>query len=188
MVEEAFLSLPDAVYISGEIPEETLLHGAKVAVGKGLPVFMALSGGDAFPYEQLPQLELLSLNEEAVLAATGIRPSATDACLAAAMALSRRVQAAYYVLRLGKRGAYIYSGRQCYFYPAYSVKAVDTSGAGDAFTAALTLRYLQNGGEVAESTRFANAVSALTVCRHGAGIALPKKEEAELFFAKAPLP
>ncbi|MBR5881290.1 MAG: ribokinase, partial [Clostridia bacterium] len=64
--------------------------------------------------------------------------------------------------------------------PALPVKAVDTTAAGDAFTAALTLRYLQTG-DMTAAVRYANAVGALTVSRAGASSSIPTKAEVEEF-------
>ena len=65
------------------------------------------------------------------------------------------------------------------------MKAIDTTAAGDAFTAALTLRYLENGGDINDAVRYGCAVGAITVSRVGAAYSVPKsREEVEEFLAK----
>ena len=68
--------------------------------------------------------------------------------------------------------------------PAFSVTAVDTTGAGDAFTGALAV------GLAARSTReeaiwLAAAAAALTCTRRGAQDALPDRAEVEAFLRSA---
>ena len=100
--------------------------------------------------------------------------------------LAKRVQAKYYVLKLGSRGAYVYNGRQCYLMPAIAEKAVDTTAAGDSFTAAMTLRYLENGGDILDAVRFGNVVGGISVTRPGASESIPTREEAERYLATHP--
>jgi ribokinase len=58
------------------------------------------------------------------------------------------------------------------------VRAVDTVGAGDAFTAALTIALVE-GREPADALRFACAAGALAATRAGAQPSLPTREEVE---------
>jgi len=75
----------------------------------------------------------------------------------------------------GERGCEIHHDGEHVDVPAYPVKPVDTTGAGDAFTAAL-LAWLWRGGlslslnreEMREMGRFANRVAALSTLRRGA--------------------
>ena len=53
------------------------------------------------------------------------------------------------------------------------MRVVDTTAAGDAFTAALTLRYLENGGDINDAVRYGCAAGAITVSRSGAAYAVP---------------
>jgi ribokinase len=56
------------------------------------------------------------------------------------------------------------------------VEAVDTTGAGDAFTAALAWR-LGLGKSLAEAARYATHVGALAVTREGAQASFPTASE-----------
>ena len=53
----------------------------------------------------------------------------------------------------------------------------------DAFTAAMTLRYLENGGDILDAVRFGNVVGGISVSRPGAGESIPTLEEAEHYLA-----
>ena len=72
------------------------------------------------------------------------------------------------VVTLGKRGSLAYNRREnkLIFKEAFKVKAVDTTGAGDAFTAGLIFSILQ-GLNLNQSLTLANAIAALKVQREG---------------------
>ncbi|PRA04713.1 ribokinase [Arthrobacter sp. MYb229] len=67
-------------------------------------------------------------------------------------------------------------GVQVRVLPAVKVKAVDTTGAGDAFTGALAAR-LANGDSLAQAAEFAGKFAALTVQAHGAQASYPRSLE-----------
>ncbi|MBE6928175.1 MAG: ribokinase [Ruminococcaceae bacterium] len=71
------------------------------------------------------------------------------------------------VITMGSRGAYIHDGTHGELIEAYRVKAIDTTGAGDAFNGGL-LAALAEGKSLFEAARFANAVAALAVQQIGA--------------------
>jgi ribokinase len=66
--------------------------------------------------------------------------------------------------------------------PSPRVVAVDTTGAGDAFSAALTLALLE-GLAPQDALRFACATGASTVCREGAQSSLPYRTDVESLLA-----
>ncbi len=51
--------------------------------------------------------------------------------------------------------------------PGFDVEVVDTTGAGDAFAAALVVKFLE-GASLREIGRFANGLGALVATRKGA--------------------
>ena len=62
------------------------------------------------------------------------------------------------------------------FFPANKVKAVDTTAAGDCFTASFALA-LSKGESVNEAIRFGQKASAIAVTRKGAQTSIPTLEE-----------
>jgi ribokinase len=71
------------------------------------------------------------------------------------------------VLKLGKRGAAWTTGEAHGHVRAPSVEAVDTTGAGDAFMAGLTLRLVE-GASLGTAVEFACVLGALNTTAHGA--------------------
>ncbi|HET6860870.1 MAG TPA: PfkB family carbohydrate kinase, partial [Streptomyces sp.] len=82
------------------------------------------------------------------------------------------------VITLGAEGALVADGRTDAFarVPSPKVDAVDTTGAGDAFTAALGWR-LGLGDDLAKAAAFAVRVGSLAVTREGAQRSFPTAEE-----------
>ena len=180
---EALAAGPDALCLQLETPFEVTLAAARMAAARGIPVILdAAPAAPSVPFSELPMLEIFSPNETETEIYTGIVPTGAESCMRAALALSRMVKAKYYVLKLGARGAFIFDGRICHMVPSYQVKAVDTTAAGDAFTAAMTVAYCEGGrADILSAVRFANAVGALTVTRLGASRSIPTRQETEAF-------
>lgn len=180
-VEDAMTCLPDALFLQLEIPFESVLAASGFAAKRSIPIILdAGPASTETPLEALPPLEIISPNESETLALTGIYPNDSANSLRAANALLSRVQAKYVVIKLGGRGAYIHDGKFSQLLPAYDIEAVDTTAAGDAFTAALTLEYL-NSGDIVRAVRYANAVGAIVVGKAGASSSLPTAAQVEEF-------
>lgn len=92
------------------------------------------------------------------------------------------------VVTHGADGATLYTPRERFTAPGFAVEAVDTTGAGDSFVAALLSGLLLYGDEfdrrLPEIARFANAAGALTTTQKGAIPALPTRQQAEAFLAQ----
>ena len=185
-VEDGFLCCPDALYLQMEIGQDAILSAAGYAYRHEIPIF--LDAGPArvdFPFESLPPVTVFSPNETETEIYTGITLTGTDSMLAASMELFRRIRAEYIVIKLGDRGAFVCNGRHFKFITAFPVRAVDTTAAGDAFTAAMTLRFLENGGDINDAVRYGCAAGAITVSRAGAAYSVPKsREELHEFLSK----
>ena len=174
---------PDALFMQMEISPDAILTAAKYAADKNIPIFLDAGPADpTFPLEELPPLEVFSPNETETEVFTGIKPKNPDLCLKACMALSEKVHAHYYVLKLGGRGCYIYDGKYYWCLPAYDMPVVDTTAAGDAFTSALTLEYLRSG-DIEHAGIYANVVGTLSVGVRGALPSLPTEAAVNRFIA-----
>ncbi|MFD0209497.1 ribokinase [Streptomyces hirsutus] len=80
------------------------------------------------------------------------------------------------VVTLGGEGALVASPEGVSRIPAVKVRAVDTTGAGDSFTAALAWR-LGLGESLSEAAAYAARVGAATATREGAQVSFPTAQE-----------
>jgi fructokinase len=90
----------------------------------------------------------------------------------------------------GDKGCFYYLGETKGRLPAFSVQAVDTTGAGDSFLAGFLHQLCENGiGSLASPIKvqktvvYASAVGALTTTKPGAIAAQPTPEEVQAFLA-----
>ena len=182
---EAFNSRPDALYLGFEIPFNMAVAAAKVASANNVPIFVdAAPASKEHSLESLPPVEIFSPNETETFEYTGIMPKGTDSCLQAAYSLFQKVKAKYIVIKLGARGAFFFDGKHFDLIPAFRPDAVvDTTAAGDTFTAAMTLEYLRTG-DIKGAMKFGAAAAAITVSRKGASSSVPTAEEVKAFLAK----
>jgi fructokinase len=90
------------------------------------------------------------------------------------------------VLTDGERGCWFGSGSSVAFVPAFRVDAVEPTGAGDAFTAAIVARSLASGWAPlsVEDVRYAAAAGALATTRPGAWDGLPNRAQLDAFLAR----
>ncbi len=88
------------------------------------------------------------------------------------------------ILTLGGDGS-IYADRD-YFVKvsAFTVDAVDTTGAGDTFTGYFLASFLDDDAPADHALKFASAASALAVQKTGAAETIPEREDVEAFFEK----
>ena len=169
-VRAAILALEPAVtLVSLEIPLE-----AVAACDGGFRIVNPAPAAD-LPDDFLPRIDLFTPNASEARFYTGIDPTDDASCLAAAHALFdkglRRV-----LITLGAKGAFLASPAAGRHFPQLEVKAVDTTGAGDAFNGALAA-FIAEGKDLEEAILLANIVGALTCTKAGAQEAMPTREE-----------
>jgi len=181
-LQTAFEQTYDAVIIQLEIPDEIVMEACRLGKEKNIPVILDAGPAKSFPLEKLEGLEILSPNESEAFALTGVEVHSIESAEKAANVLKERSNAKIIVMKMGSLGAYLYKDGEGEFFPAHKVKAVDTTAAGDAFTAALTVKYISSG-DINEAIQFANVVGAITVTRIGAQPSLPTVEGVRKFGA-----
>ena len=82
------------------------------------------------------------------------------------------------VIKLGRKGAMAIRNGERFFAPAYTVKAVDTTGAGDSFNAGFVYGFLQ-GLPMEECLKCGNGCGALSVTALGGNTGFPFRAELE---------
>ena len=163
----------DVVLLQLELPMETVV--AAVELCRKLKVKTIL---DPAPAAKLPKslygVDVLTPNEsEAAILLGGASPSP-----AVASAKLRRRGAGQVVLKLGPRGSVHDDGTETTFAGGFKITPVDTTAAGDAFTAAMAVA-MAEGKPWPETLRFANATGALACTKLGAQPSLPTRKQVD---------
>jgi len=128
----------------------------------------------------LRRTDWLSLNLGEAAAIVG---RADDAEMTARLFDRHCRRASGIVLRSGAAGALLaLAGQAPVFVPAFSVKTVDTNGAGDAHNGAFVAA-LSRGLTPLDALRYANAAAAISTTRHG-GPTAPDAAEIEEFLKR----
>jgi ribokinase len=155
-----------------EIPLDTTLAALRIARQEGVTTI--LNPAPARP--ELPQ-EVYQLsnffcpNESETELLTGQPVGTQEQAESAARALLAR-GAGRVVLTLGERGSLLVTREEVVHIPAVTVKAVDTTGAGDAFVGSLAF-FLAAGKSVPEAMRRANHIAAVSVQSEGTQSSFP---------------
>ena len=168
MLRHAFdLADPRAVLIALDIPFPTALAAARIAESRNIPIFIdPTAASEEHKLEELPHVEIFLPNEQEAKCYTGILPMGADVSLRAALALRKRLDASYILLKLGARGSFLYDGkRRDIISPIVGCRIPEgATGLGVAYTAALCAAYV-NGTEIRSAMRFATAAATLTATR-----------------------
>jgi ribokinase len=88
-------------------------------------------------------------------------------------------------VKLGSTGCLLTDGTQRMSFPAFNIEAVDTSGAGDAFSAGIVFARM-HGLSMPATAALASALGALTASVHGAGLSMPGEQEVLAFLQEQP--
>ena len=164
----------DIVIFQLEIPMETIIYAAKKAKEYGCKVLLNPAPAAKLPEELLSYTDIIIPNEHEASIITGCE-NETDALKALWNNGKRTV-----IVTLGEKGCLYNEGTVMKTQPAFSVKAVDSTAAGDSFIGGYCSA-IAEGRTMDEAVRFATAVSAIAVSRPGASASIPTREEAEAF-------
>ena len=169
-----------------EIPLETIEYLATIAKRENIPLMLDPAPARELPASLLASVDWLTPNEtetQTLLQRAGSELRSENVKDAAQQLLSKGCRNV--LLKLGDRGCYVALGTgEHTLIPAYRVKAVDTTAAGDAFNGAFATAMVRGSGAVA-SVKFAAAVAAISVTRHGAQPSMPTQAEVEAFLRDA---
>ncbi|WOH80170.1 ribokinase [Bradyrhizobium sp. BEA-2-5] len=116
-------------------------------------------------------VDFVTPNQTEAFELTGIEVTDFDSAVHAAVRLLDLGPAAA-LITLGAKGAYYADAKRSFALPAFPVKVVDTTAAGDAFNGAFAASLAQ-GLPLRDAVKRALAVAALCVTRRGAQSSMP---------------
>lgn len=180
-VERASSRIADAdvLLLQLEVPIEPSKRAAEIAKENDVEVILNPAPACELPDNFLSLIDVLIPNEVETEFLSKVTVADDEGARLAAQVLFEKGISTI-VLTLGNRGALLLSGHQSQLVPAYSVKIVDTTAAGDAFCGALATA-LGRGEKIENAVAFANATGALAVTVLGAAPSMPTAEQAHKF-------
>ena len=166
----------EIVILQLEIPMDTVLYAVKLARTLGKTVILDPAPvPEHFPEELYQYVDIIKPNESELSRLTGIAD--TQNHLEEAVQSVKDHGVKNVLVTLGGDGVYLDTENESPVHiPAKKVEVVDTTAAGDSFTAALAAMLLE-GKTLKEAAEFANQVSAIVVTREGAQDSIPTLQE-----------
>lgn len=174
IAEEACKELEniDLLLLQFETAEDVVIECVNKAVADGIVTVIDCGPAKQFSLEKMQGADIISPNESETFALTGILPDTDDSALEASKILLNRSKAKFAVLKLGERGCSVYDGTEFRVIPAYPSNVVDTTAAGDCFTAAMALEYIRSG-DIFAACDMGNKAGSFAVSRMGAADSMP---------------
>lgn len=155
-----------------EIPLAITLVALRIAREEGVTtIFNPAPARPELPDELYQLSDIFCPNETETELLTGLPVGTLEEAQAAAQILLDR-GARQVILTLGERGSLLVTRTASEHVPAVPVKALDSTGAGDAFVGSLAF-FLAAGKPVTEAMRRANAIAAISVQSSGTQTSFP---------------
>ena len=166
----------EIVILQLESPMDTVLYAVKLARTLGKTVILDPAPvPEHFPEELYQYVDIIKPNESELSRLTGIADAQNH--LEEAVQIVKDHGVKNVLVTLGGDGVYLDTENEPPVHiPAKKVEVVDTTAAGDSFTAALAAMLLE-GKTLKEAAEFANQVSAIVVTREGAQDSIPTLQE-----------
>ena len=173
---------PGILLLQHEIPSASVAHAVRAGHAAGWFVLLNPAPARPVPAGVMGAIDLIAPNEtEAALLLGHPLRTAEDAAAGARALCALGARAA--LITLGAAGAVYADAGGVRTQPPVAVRAVDTTGAGDAFLGALAT-VLAAGSRIDEALGFAAAAAALSVTRPGAQASLPARRDVEAFISR----
>lgn len=154
---------------------ESELPAAKEAQRLGVPVVSDTNGFNAWHREIMPFVDYAIVSERGAMA---LKDDLHEACKSI-----QGMGAKCVVVTLGENGLVYLDGDTFGRLPAFEVKVVDTTGAGDVFHGAFCYG-LVHGFSLRANLRFASATSAMKCRQIGGRGGIPNREQVDEFLQK----
>jgi ribokinase len=182
-LEKAALSFRDAdvMLIQLEIPMDTVQKAVDLCHQLGTRVILNPAPAAELPDHLLHRVSIITPNETEAGRLTGIHVNDEQTAAKASKALhDRGVETV--IITLGALGAYVSDSKRGIrtLVPGFTVRAVDTTAAGDVFNGQLAVS-LAEGRPLDLAVREAHAAAALSVRKLGAQSSIPSREETFAF-------
>lgn len=174
---ERLIDASDIVLMQLEIPFETVKYAIEAAGRKGKTIMLNPAPVRSCLEVFYEKIDILTPNEGELAALTGMNADTLEGAESAAKTLIEKGVGTV-IVTLGDKGALLARKDNVRHFPARKVKAIDTTAAGDTFSAAVCVA-LSEGKTIEDAVGFANAAAAIAVTRKGAQPSIPSRREVE---------
>ncbi len=171
----------EIIVMQMELSPLVTYHVFELARKYNKKVLFNLAPAMAFNKDVLKQVDTFVVNEVEASMVTELNVETDEEIRKAAIALLN-LGPKVVVITLGSNGSFISSREYNQYVPAYKVKAVDTTAAGDVYCGSLAVALVE-GKPLAEAVLFAGAAAAIAVTRLGAQPSAPRRKEIEDFMS-----
>lgn len=166
-----------------ETPQEVTLEAFKLAKQHGVTTILNPAPAHDIIPELLKYTDVIAPNESECALLTGIEIADEDSMLKSAEYFqSRGVK--HLLITLGSKGVFYATPDAHGLVPAFKVKAVDTTAAGDTFIGALSSQLKGDLSNVADALVYAQRASSLTVQQMGAMPSIPTADKVKAALAE----
>lgn len=170
------MAASDILICQMEIPLEITLDALCIAREENVKtIFNPAPARTDLPDEFYELSHIFCPNENETELLTGMPVRIPEEAEKAARILIER-GAGTVILTLGERGSLMVTEHTVEHIPAESVKAVDTTGAGDAFLGSLAF-FIASGKTLTEAIKSANRIAAISVQSSGAQTSFPEAKD-----------
>ena len=154
-----------------EVPKDVTLHCLKTAKENGCITILNPAPASEISKEFYNNIDFFTPNETEAEFYTGIKiTSEKEAKQAADKLLNLGIKKI--IITLGEKGLFYSDGKEETYLKASAVKAIDTTGAGDAFNGGLAFG-LSKQKPIKECLELANKVAGISTTKLGAGDSMP---------------
>jgi ribokinase len=169
-----------ALLLQFEIPLPAVLAAAQAARQAGVLVILdPAPAKENIPPELYPLIDIITPNEIEASQLVGFPIEGQEAAAKASAELRQRGVGTV-IVKLGAQGVFCAAGAETFFVPAFSVRAVDTVAAGDAFNGGLAAA-LADGRSLRDAVVWGAAAGAISATKAGAQPSLPDRKTFNAF-------
>jgi ribokinase len=154
-----------------EINKDVTLHSLKIAKENKVLTILNPAPASEISKEFFNYIDYFTPNETEAEFYTGIKITNEKEAKEASVKLLK-LGLKKVIITLGEKGLFYSDGKEEVYLKATLVKAIDTTGAGDAFNGGLAFALSQNKS-IKDSLNLANKIAGLSTLKFGAGNAMP---------------
>ncbi|MBR6594496.1 MAG: hypothetical protein IKK83_04885 [Clostridia bacterium] len=176
-LEAALGCAPDLIVTDLNTDPEVLSAAASACRAREIPFVLDATG--AYENVRLSGLRgdnIMIVGDKEFEILTGVKADSTENYLRGCIALCDRMPLRFVVLKLGRKGAYIYDGKYCELLMAPSLQTVDITAEHQTFVGAFCADFLRNY-DVRSAAEYALSASVISASRVGGFASIPNSAE-----------